>query len=218
MGYKVGILDADITGPSIQKMFGISGEVIGCEDGLFPLETQDGIKAISINMLLDKEDTPVLWRGPVISGVVKQFWSDVCWGEIDYLLVDMPPGTGDVPMTVYQSIPTDGIIIVTSPQSLVGMIVKKAYHMAAQMHVKVLGIIENFSYLECPDCGKRISVFGDSHIEELAEEIGTKVLGRLPLNPDYAVISDEGRFDSMNTEALQGACDAIAALPAHAVR
>ena len=218
MGFNVGILDADITGPSIAKMFGLRGELEGCEDGIYPMETEDGIKAISMNMLLGEEDTPVLWRGPVISGVVKQFWTDVCWGDIDYLLVDMPPGTGDVPMTVYQSIPIDGIIIVTSPQSLVNMIVKKAYNMAGQMHIKVLGVIENYSYIECPDCGRKLSVFGESNIDAAAAEVGTRVLGKLPIRPAYASLSDEGKFTQIDTDLLDEACEAIKKLPRHSIR
>ena len=217
-GYKVGILDADITGPSIQKMFGLKPEVEGNAFGIIPAETKNGIKIISINMLLDSEDTPVLWRGPVIAGVVKQFWKDVVWGELDYLLVDMPPGTGDVPMTVFQSLPVDGVVIVTSPQSLVNMIVKKAYHMAGMMKVRVLGIIENYSYLACPDCGKKINVFGESNIDEVAAEIGISVLGKMPINPEYAKMSDEGRFDDIDNTDLEAAVEKITSLKAHAVK
>ncbi|MGI6072625.1 MAG: P-loop NTPase [Lachnospiraceae bacterium] len=217
-GYKVGIMDADITGPSIQKMFGVKGEVSGNEHGIFPGATKNGIKIISINMLLDREDTPVLWRGPVLAGVVKQFWSDVVWGELDYLLVDMPPGTGDVPMTVFQSLPLDGVIVVTSPQDLVTMIVKKAYHMAGTMKVKVLGLIENYSYLECPDCGKRINVFGESNIEEVAEEIGSAVLGKMPLVPELARLSDEGRFEEIDIDIFAYAVERITSLKSRPVK
>ncbi len=206
-GYKVGILDADITGPSIQKMFGMKNEVEGNVDGILPGVSKGGIKIMSINMLLDSEDTPVLWRGPVIAGVVKQFWKDVVWGELDFLLVDMPPGTGDVPMTVFQSLPVDGIIVVTSPQSLVNMVVRKAFHMAGIMKIKVLGIIENYSYMICPDCGKKLNVFGESHIDEVAADIGLKVLGKLPINPDLAVKSDEGRFDEVVLDEVLPAVD-----------
>lgn len=153
-GYKVGIMDADITGPSIPKMFGVHGQVYGTEDGMVPMAAENGIKIMSVNLLLDNEEDPVIWRGPVIAGVVKQFWNETVWGNIDYLFVDMPPGTGDVPLTVFQSLPVDGIVVVTSPQELVQMIVKKAYNMADMMHIPVLGVVENFSYLECPDCGK----------------------------------------------------------------
>jgi len=209
-GYKVGILDADITGPSIQKMFGIKGHATGSEEGIFPMETAtDKIKVISVNMLLEDENTPVIWRGPVLAGVVKQFWTDVIWGELDYLLVDLPPGTGDVPLTVFQSLPLDGIVIVTSPQSLVSMIVRKAFNMAATMNVPVLGIIENYSYLACPDCGKKISVFGESNIEELAKSLGLPVLGKMPINPEFAKLSDEGRFEEVNNEAISEAVRVI---------
>ena len=170
-GYTVGILDADITGPSIPKMFGVKGQVMGDERGIIPMESKDGIKIISINLMMDNEEAPVVWRGPVIAGAVKQFWSETYWGDIDYLFVDMPPGTGDVPLTVFQSLPVNGIVIVTSPQELVQMIVKKAYNMANMMNIPVLGVVENFSYLECPDCGKKINIFGESKIEEVAKEI-----------------------------------------------
>jgi len=193
-GYRVGILDADITGPSIPKMFGAHGQIVGDEKGMYPFETPEGIKIISINLLMDDEEAPVVWRGPVIAGAVKQFWNETVWGDIDYLFVDMPPGTGDVPLTVFQSLPVDGIVVVTSPQELVQMIVKKAFNMANMMHIPVLGIVENFSYLKCPDCGKQISLFGESHIDEVAAEIGTKVLGKLPLDPDYAKAADAGLF------------------------
>ena len=180
-GYKVGILDADITGPSIPKMFGAHGQLVGDERGMYPYETPDGIKIVSINLLMEDEEAPVVWRGPVIAGAVKQFWNETVWGDVDYLFVDMPPGTGDVPLTVFQSLPVDGIVIVTSPQELVQMIVKKAFNMANMMHIPVLGVVENLSYLKCPDCGKHISLFGESHIDEAAASLGTKVLGKLPL-------------------------------------
>ncbi len=215
-GYKVGILDADITGPSIQKMFGIAQGAEGDENGIWPAVSAGGIKIMSINMFLESEDTPVLWRGPVITGIVKQFWTDVVWGDIDYLLVDMPPGTSDVPMTIYQSIPLDGIIIVTSPQSLVNMIVKKAYNMAGAMKVRVLGIVENYSFLRCPDCGKEISVFGKSQIDEVADEIGLSVLGKLPIDPAFAELADEGRFDEIDTPELAAAVEKISTLRAKA--
>ena len=213
MGYSVGILDADITGPSIQKMFGIRGDLGGNEYGIYPLETADGILAVSINMMLENEDDPVLWRGPVISGVVKQFWTDIIWGDLDYLLVDMPPGTGDVPMTVYQSIPIDGIIIVTSPQSLVEMIVRKSANMAKAMNVPVLGVIENYSYLVCPDCGKHISIFGESNIDEMAGAMGIPVLGKIPLDPEKADLADEGKFSKVDASYVQAACETISSLP-----
>ena len=211
-GYKVGILDADITGPSIQKMFGIKGHAEGSEDGIFPAETPLGIRIISVNMLLEDEETPVIWRGPVLAGVVKQFWTDVIWGELDYLLVDLPPGTGDVPLTVFQSIPLDGIVIVTSPQSLVTMIVKKAYNMAETMQVPVLGIVENYSYMICPDCGKKLNVFGESNVEAVAASTGLSVLGRLPIRPEQAALSDEGRFEEIDNKDLEEAISVITKL------
>ncbi len=193
-GYKVGILDADITGPSIPKMFGVKGQVVGDERGILPMETKDGIKIISINLMMDDEEAPVVWRGPVIAGAVKQFWSETYWGDIDYLFVDMPPGTGDVPLTVFQSLPVNGIVIVTSPQELVQMIVKKAYNMANMMNIPVLGVVENFSFLKCPDCGKEINIFGESKIEEVSNMLGVNLLGKLPLNPAYAEAADKGEF------------------------
>ncbi|MBR6350237.1 MAG: Mrp/NBP35 family ATP-binding protein [Lachnospiraceae bacterium] len=211
-GYKVGILDADITGPSIQKMFGIKGNAVGSEEGIYPIETEGGIKVIGINMLLESEDTPVVWRGPVLAGVVKQFWTDVVWGELDYLLVDLPPGTGDVPLTVFQSLPIDGVVIVTSPQSLVTMIVKKAYNMAGLMNVPVLGIVENYSYLECPDCGRKINVFGESNIDEVAASIGLKVLGKMPIRPELAEMADKGQFDQINNDMIEEAVKVISAI------
>lgn len=193
-GFQVGILDADITGPSIPKMFGVHGPATGNDLGMYPIEAADGTKIMSINLLMEDEEAPVVWRGPVIAGTVKQFWSDVVWGDLDYLFVDMPPGTGDVPLTVFQSLPVDGIVIVTSPQELVQMIVKKAYNMAGMMNIPVLGVVENYSYLKCPDCGKEISLFGESHIDEAAKELGIEVLGKLPLDPAYAQKADEGTF------------------------
>ena len=208
-GYKVGILDADITGPSIPKMFGAHEQVFGDERGMIPYETEDGIKIISINLLMDDEESPVILRGPVIAGVGKQFWNETCWGDIDYLFVDMPPGTGDVPLTVFQSLPVNGIVIVTSPQELVQMIVKKAYNMAGMMNVPVLGVVENYSYLECPDCGKKISLFGESKIDESAAELGIKVLGKLPLNPDYAKLADDGMFYKIENPYLKEAIEVL---------
>lgn len=193
-GYTVGILDADITGPSIPKMFGAHGQLVGDEKGMYPYETPDGIKIVSINLLMEDEEAPVVWRGPVIAGAVKQFWNETVWGDVDYLFVDMPPGTGDVPLTVFQSLPVDGVVIVSSPQDLVRMIVMKAYKMAQMMSVPVLGIVENYSYLVCPDCGKKLSIFGESHIDEIAAEIGVPVLGKMPIHPEFAELVDEGRF------------------------
>ena len=208
-GYKVGILDADITGPSIPKMFGVHGNVVGDEKGMIPLESKDGIKIMSINLLMEDEEAPVVWRGPVIAGVVKQFWNETVWGDVDYLFVDMPPGTGDVPLTVFQSLPVDGIVIVTSPQELVQMIVKKAYNMAEMMHIPVLGVVENFSYLKCPDCGKEIKLFGESHVDETAAEMGIQVLGKLPLDPEYAKQADAEDFYNIENPYLDAAVEAI---------
>ncbi|MDE6232903.1 MAG: Mrp/NBP35 family ATP-binding protein [Lachnospiraceae bacterium] len=212
LGYKVGIMDADITGPSIPKMFGIREKASGDENGIFPVVTNGGIKVISVNVLLENEDDPVIWRGPVLGGAVKQFWTDVVWGELDYLLIDMPPGTGDVPLTVFQSIPVDGIVIVTSPQDLVKLIVKKAYNMAGQMNIPVLGLVENYSYMECPDCGKKIKVFGESKIDETAQELSLKVLGRIPIMPQMAQSADEGKFDSVKNPYIEEAVNSIKGL------
>lgn len=208
-GYTVGILDADITGPSIPKMFGAHGQLVGDEKGMYPYETPDGIKIVSINLLMEDEEAPVVWRGPVIAGAVKQFWNETVWGDVDYLFVDMPPGTGDVPLTVFQSLPVDGIVIVTSPQELVQMIVKKAFNMANMMHIPVLGVVENFSYLKCPDCGKHISLFGESHIDEVAASLGTKVLGKLPLDPAFAQKADAGEFYQMENNYLDEAVNVL---------
>lgn len=201
-GYKTGILDADITGPSIPKMFGITGPADADEQGILPTLTEQGIKVMSINLLMEDEEAPVIWRGPVIANMVKQFWTDVLWGELDYLLVDMPPGTGDVPLTVFQSLPVNGTVLVTSPQDLVKMIVKKAYHMASKMDIPILGLIENYSYFQCPDCGKQISVFGESKIDAVADEMGIPVLGKLPIIPDTAKAADEGVFDKIDVPQL----------------
>ncbi len=208
-GYKVGILDADITGPSIPKMYGVHGPALGNENGTFPVEAEDGTKIMSINLLLDDEEQPVVWRGPVIAGAVKQFWTDIIWGDLDYLFVDMPPGTGDVPLTVFQSLPVDGIVIVTSPQDLVSMIVKKAYNMANMMDIKVLGVVENYSYLACPDCGKILKPFGESHIDEVAKELHLEVLGKLPLDPEFAAIADAGKIYSREIKDLDKAVEVL---------
>jgi len=200
-GYKVGILDADITGPSIPKMFGVHGPAAANAEGvMLPEVAEDGTKIMSINLILDDEESPVIWRGPVIAGVVKQFWTDVAWGDIDYLFVDMPPGTGDVPLTCFQSLPVDGVVIVSSPQELVQMIVKKAYNMADMMHIPVLGLVENYSYIKCPDCGKEIQIFGESHIDEVAKELNVPVLGKMPMDRSFATAADAGRiFDIENS-------------------
>ncbi len=203
-GYKVGILDADITGPSIPKMYGVHEKALGDESGIFPREAADGTKIMSINLLLENESDPVIWRGPVIANVVTQFWTDVMWGELDYLFVDMPPGTGDVPLTVFQSLPVDGVVIVSSPQDLVKMIVKKAYGMARQMNIPVLGIVENYSYLVCSDCGKKISVFGESHVEEIAAELDIPVLGKMPVDAALAEAVEMEKFAEVDNTYLSG--------------
>lgn len=201
-GYQVGILDADVTGPSIPKMFGITGPADGDENGIFPTLTKSGIKVMSLNLLVENEEDPVIWRGPVIANMVRQFWTDIMWGELDVLLVDMPPGTGDVPITVFQSLPVDGAVLVTSPQDLVRMIVKKAYHMAQKMDVPILGLVENYSYFQCPDCGNRHAVFGESNIDEVAEQMNLPVLGKLPIDVSVAKAADEGNFDDVENEQL----------------
>ena len=208
-GKRVGVLDADITGPSAPTAFGVTECQGANEDGLYPALTRGGIQVMSINLLLDNPADPVVWRGPVIAGAVKQFWTDVIWEDVDYLFVDMPPGTGDVPLTVFQSLPVDGIVIVTSPQDLVSMIVSKAVKMAEMMHIPVLGFVENYSYLECPDCGKRISVFGQSHLDEIAAKFGLPVLARLPIDPAVAQAYDNGMMETVNTDALAQVVEAV---------
>lgn len=209
-GYHCGILDADITGPSIPRAFGLTEKATGNETTIFPVKTKKyGIDVMSINLLLENETDPVVWRGPVIGGTVKQFWTDTLWDNVDYLFVDMPPGTGDVPLTVFQSLPVNGIIVVTSPQELVQMIVKKAFHMADMMHIPVLGVVENFSYIKCPDCGKEIRLFGESHIEDTVSELGTKLLGKLPLDPAYAKEADAGRFYGIESDALEAGVEVL---------
>ena len=209
-GYEVGILDADITGPSIPKMYGLHETAMGSDVGMFPCVAQDGTRIMSVNLLLEEEDAPVIWRGPIIAGVVKQFWNEVLWGDLDFLFVDMPPGTGDVPLTVFQSLPLDGVVIVTSPQDLVQMIVKKAYNMATMMNIPVLGIVENYSYLKCPDCGKEIKVFGESHIEEIAAELGVPVLGKMPIDAELAEMVELERFYDVENEYLKDAVEILA--------
>ncbi len=208
-GYKTAVLDADITGPSIPKAFGKTERCMGSEEGIVPVETETGIKIMSINLLLENETDPVVWRSPIITGTVKQFWSDVVWGDIDYMFVDMPPGTGDVPLTVFQSLPLDGIIVVASPQELVSMIVEKAVKMAGMMNVPVLGLVENMSYFACPDCGKKISVFGDSHIDEIAAKYNTKVLAKLPIDPELAKSVDNGRVEFFEGGYLDEAAEQL---------
>jgi len=208
-GKRVGVLDADITGPSAPTAFGVNECQGANEDGIFPALTRGGIQVMSINLLLDNPYDPVVWRGPVIAGAVKQFWTDVIWEDVDYMFVDMPPGTGDVPLTVFQSLPVDGIVIVTSPQDLVSMIVAKAVKMAKMMNIPVLGFVENYSYLECPDCGKKINVFGKSHLEEIAAQFELPVLARLPIDPKVAEAYDSGLMETVNTDAV---ADVIAAI------
>lgn len=211
-GHSVGILDADVTGPSIPKMFGLHDPDGATTEGLIPATTANGVKVMSVNLLMPNEEEPVIWRGPVISGVVKQFWQEVMWGDLDYLLVDMPPGTGDVPLTVFQSLPVDGVVIVTSPQDLVKLIVKKAYNMTVAMDIPVVGLVENYSYMVCPECGKQIKVFGDSHIDEIGAEMGLKVLGKLPINPALAEKADEGKYYEAEQPDLSKAVEALEAM------
>lgn len=208
-GFNVGILDADITGPSIPKMYGLQGPAQANDEGIYPMTAENGIKVMSVNLLLPQEDEPVIWRGPILANMVKQFWSDVIWGDLDYLFVDMPPGTGDVPLTVFQSLPVEGIVIVSSPQDLVKMIVRKAYKMAQMMNIKVLGVVENYSYVLCPDCGKAIKIFGESHIDEIAAELEMEVLGKMPINPLYAEAADQGAFHTVNNEYVEKAVEKL---------
>ena len=208
MGYKVGILDADITGPSIPKSFGINSKVYQNELGILPAETENGIKIMSFNLLLEDKESPVLWRGPVIAGAVKQFWHDVVWGDLDYLFVDCPPGTGDVPLTVFQSLPLDGVVIVTSPQDLVSMIVKKAYNMANMMNIPVLGIIENMSSVICPECKTEFKIFGTGS-DGIAEELGVELLGKMPIDVTLAQLVDNGCFEKYDNVYLKAAAEKI---------
>ena len=208
-GFNVGILDADITGPSIPKMYGLQGPAQANDEGIYPMTAENGIKVMSVNLLLPQEDEPVIWRGPILANMVKQFWSDVIWGDLDYLFVDMPPGTGDVPLTVFQSLPVEGIVIVSSPQDLVKMIVRKAYKIAQMMNIKVLGLVENYSYVLCPDCGKAIKIFGESHIDEIAAEMEMEVLGKMPINPLYAEAADQGAFHTVNNEYVEKAVEKL---------
>ena len=208
-GLSTAILDADITGPSIPKAFGITQRAEGNEIGIFPVKTKKGIQIMSVNLLLSHDTDPVVWRGPVIAGTVKQFWTDVIWNDVDYMFVDMPPGTGDVPLTVFQSLPIKGIIIVTSPQELVSMIVSKAVNMANLMNIPILGIVENMSYFECPDCGKRHFIYGESHLEEIAAKYGIENLARIPINPDLAKVCDSGLVELFEGDWLDELSDRI---------
>ena len=208
-GHSVAILDADITGPSIPRAFGVHTQLMASEAGIFPAVSATGIKMVSLNLLLDNETDPVVWRGPVIAGTVKQFWSDVMWEDVDFMFVDMPPGTGDVPLTVFQSLPVDGILVVTSPQELVGMIVEKAANMAAMMNIPVLGIVENMSYFKCDQCGKEHHIFGQSHVEEIAERRGIPNVARLPIDPAIAAACDSGSVESLEAPWLEALATAL---------
>ena len=210
-GYHSAILDADVTGPSIPHIFGLKGGISGDENGMYPARTTTGIDVISANLLLDDATAPVVWRGPVIAGTVKQFWTDVIWNDVDYMFVDCPPGTGDVPLTVFQTIKLDGIIIVSSPQDLVSMIVSKAANMAKLMNIPVLGLVENMSYVECPDCGKKINIYGESHIEEVAQKFGYDLLARIPIDPKLAALCDRGMLELMENASLDEAVEKIIA-------
>ena len=208
-GFKTAVLDADITGPSVPKAFGLTEKAQGNETAIYPVITKKGIKVMSVNLLLPDETAPVIWRGPIIAGTAKQFWTDVVWDDVDYMFVDMPPGTGDVPLTVFQSIPLDGIIVVTSPQELVSMIVGKAVKMAEMRNVPIIGLVENMSYAVCPDCGKQLKVFGESHIEETAEKFGLKVLAKLPIDPETAGLVDKGLLELTESTAADPIADAV---------
>lgn len=210
-GYRVGILDADITGPSIPTAFGLNTRAVGDGESIFPELTTGGIKVISLNLLLENKGDPVIWRGSLLGGVVKQFWSDVRWGELDYLFIDMPPGTGDVPLTVFQSIPVDGIVVVTSPQDLVSLIVTKAVRMAEMMHKPILGVVENYSYFQCPNCGEKHYIFGKSNLEQVAKDLDVKVLAQIPMDPAMATAMDQGAVESLEKNYLEPVADAILA-------
>ncbi len=211
-GYKTAVMDADITGPSIPKMFGINGRAKGTQEGILPAESKGGIEIMSVNLLLENPSDPVIWRGPVIAGVVKQFWTDVIWGDVDYMFVDMPPGTGDVPLTVFQSIPLDGIVIVSSPQDLVAMIVNKAVSMVNMMNIPIVGVVENMSYVECPDCGKKIYLYGESHIDKVCADNHIPLLGQIPIAPSITVSCDSGKIEDENCSYLDYAVEAISSL------
>ena len=209
LGKKTAVLDADITGPSVPTAFGIHEHAVGSELGIYPAVSKGGVALMSLNLLTENETDPVIWRGPVIAGTVKQFWTDVIWGDVDYMFVDMPPGTGDVPLTVFQSLPVDGVIVVTSPQDLVSMIVTKAVNMAKMMDVPILGLVENMSYFQCPGCGEKYKIFGDSHLEDVANANGLKILGRLPVDPKLAAACDEGRVEEYQPNPMAGVAEAL---------
>ena len=208
-GYDVGVLDADITGPSIPKAFGVHGQATGGENFIYPMESRTGIQVMSTNLLLANETDPVVWRGPVISGVVQQFWGDVLWDDVDYMFVDMPPGTGDVALNVFQTLPVDGIIIVTSPQELVGMVVEKAVKMARMMNIPIVGLVENMSYLACPDCGKKIHLFGEGRSEESAARHGLDLLAEMPIDPSLAQLVDHGAIEAFEGDWLSSVADKL---------
>ena len=211
LGFKAGVLDADITGPSIPRLFGVKGPATGDGESINPVSSRTGVEIMSINLLLDDPEAPVVWRGPVIAGAVKQFWQEVVW-DVDFLFVDMPPGTGDVPLTVFQTLPVDGIVIVSSPQELVGMIVGKAVQMAQMMHVPILGLVENMSYAVCPDCGKHINVFGDSHVDEIADKYKLPVLAKMPIDPELAKEADAGMIEMFAGDYLDNAAQTVGKL------
>ena len=208
-GFKTAVMDADVTGPSIPKMFGVGGRAVGTQEGIIPAKSRNGINIMSVNLLLENPSDPVIWRGPVIAGVVKQFWTDVKWGDVDYMFVDMPPGTGDVPLTIFQSIPLDGIVIVSSPQDLVAMIVNKAVTMANMMNIPILGVVENMSYVECPDCKKKIYLYGESHIDAVCSENGIPLLGQIPISPDIAHNCDMGLIEDFTGDYIDYAVEVI---------
>ena len=210
-GHSVAILDADVTGPSIPRAFGVHTQLLASEEGIYPAVSATGIKMVSLNLLLDNETDPVVWRGPIIAGTVKQFWSDVIWGDVDFMFVDMPPGTGDVPLTVFQSLPLDGILVVTSPQELVSMIVEKAANMASMMNIPVLGLVENMAYFKCDACGKEHRIFGESHVEAIAERRGIPNVARLPIDPAIAAACDGGRVEMLEAPWLEDLATALEA-------
>ena len=212
-GYRTAVLDADITGPSIPKSFGLKEKASGTESAIFPVQTKTGIQVMSINLLLENEEDPVLWRGPIIGSVVTQFWTDVLWDNVDYMFVDMPPGTGDVALSTFQSLPVDGIVIVASPQELVGMVVEKAVRMAEMMNVPILGIVENMSYIVCPDCGKKISLFGESRSQEAAARHGLDLLAEMPIDPKLASLVDAGKIEDFEGDWMTAVADAAEKLP-----
>ena len=212
-GFKTAVLDADITGPSIPKIFGLNDKATSNDGKLLnPVVSKLGTKVMSINLLLENDDDPVVWRGPVIAGAVKQFWTDVCWGDVDYMFVDMPPGTGDVPLTVFQSLPVDGIVVVSTPQSLVSMIVKKAVKMASMMNISVLGLVENMSYFQCPDCNKKYNIYGSSKVEDVANQYGIDAIAKMPINPKIADLCDQGKLEDVSEEYLESIIAKIMAI------